>query len=368
MNLSFWEREYYQFEQSIVILGAGFTGLSTALSILDRDAHANIIIVDRSLLPQGASTKNAGFSCFGSITELLDDLQKMPVEQCIELIKMRKSGIEKHLERCSENEINYHQEGGYELLSTESDFADNEFKFCNEMMQEVWHVPDYFKMVPQTHFNDFYPLMVSAEQEGSLNPVLMLNALYEQCLQRGVKFAFGIDITDVNEDKKTFTTRDNEHIPYKKLVICLNGFAANLLNLHGFHVVRNQVLITKPIIGLEWSGVYHYEQGYYYFRRVGHRILLGGARNIDEEGEITDEFGNTKLIMEVLESFLRQKILGGTPYQIDQCWSGLLGVGEDKFPIIRQLGDVYIGVKLGGMGVALSGYIGEELAKMLTCE
>ena len=62
---------------------------------------------------------------------------------------------------------------------------------------------------------------------------------------------------------------------------------------------------------------------------------------------------------------MHDKILGHDNFTIDYQWSGLLGVGEDKNPIIEKYNDdVYLGVKLGGMGVALSGFIGDRLAKM----
>ena len=39
------------------------------------------------MLPQGASTKNAGFACFGSLSEILDDLQSHSKEEVLQLVK-----------------------------------------------------------------------------------------------------------------------------------------------------------------------------------------------------------------------------------------------------------------------------------------
>ena len=34
---------------------------------------------------------------------------------------------------------------------------------------------------------------------------------------------------------------------------------------------------------LKIKGSFHYEKGYYYFRNIDNRILLGGGRNMDME-------------------------------------------------------------------------------------
>jgi glycine/D-amino acid oxidase-like deaminating enzyme len=153
---------------------------------------------------------------------------------------------------------------------------------------------------------------------------------------------------------------------FQKLCICINGFAKDIIKINNLKIVRNQVIVTNNLKVLKWESVFHYDAGYYYFRRIGDRILLGGARNMDPTAETTDQFGNTNTIINTLKSFLSDKILGHQNFNIDYQWSGLLGVGEDKMPIIEEYKkDVFIGVKLGGMGVALSGYIGHRLAKMV---
>ena len=43
-----------------------------------------------------------------------------------------------------------------------------------------------------------------------------------------------------------------------------------------------------------------------------------------------------------------------------------MGVGNQKTPIVKQLSDnVFCGVRLGGMGVAIGSLVGKELAALL---
>ena len=55
-----------------------------------------------------------------------------------------------------------------------------------------------------------------------------------------------------------------------------------------------------------------------------------------------------------------------TDFEIDHRWSGIMGVGKQKNAIVKQLGNnVYCGVRLGGMGVAIGSIVGKELADLI---
>jgi len=82
-QLSYWEYDEYIENNTFVIVGAGLVGMSTALSLKERFPDEKILILERGYLPTGASTKNAGFACFGSPTELNDDLQNMSSRNCL---------------------------------------------------------------------------------------------------------------------------------------------------------------------------------------------------------------------------------------------------------------------------------------------
>jgi glycine/D-amino acid oxidase-like deaminating enzyme len=108
------------------------------------------------------------------------------------------------------------------------------------------------------------------------------------------------------------------------------------------------------------------DKGYYYFRNFENRILFGGGRNLDFEGETTTELNQTKKIQNRLEELLKEVILPNTDYKIAHRWSGIMGLGSAKKPIVEQLsGHVYCGVRLGGMGVAIGSLIGQELADLV---
>ena len=109
------------------------------------------------------------------------------------------------------------------------------------------------------------------------------------------------------------------------------------------------------------------ERGYYYFRNLGNRVLFGGGRHLQMEEETTTEFGENPIIREKLEYYLNELILPGESYKITHSWSGIMAFGRNKTPFLKEhKPNIFMGVRLGGMGVAIGTHIGQKLAEMMT--
>jgi glycine/D-amino acid oxidase-like deaminating enzyme len=129
---------------------------------------------------------------------------------------------------------------------------------------------------------------------------------------------------------------------------------------------RGQVLRTRPVEGLRFRGIYHFDKGYYYFREIDGRVLFGGGRNLDFEGENTTEMALNDMIQHDLDEKLRTIILPGTEFEIAQRWSGIMAFGNTKKPIIKKFSNrVYGAFRMGGMGVALGSDAAYELVKLI---
>ena len=152
----------------------------------------------------------------------------------------------------------------------------------------------------------------------------------------------------------------------EKVAICTNAFAHKWLKEEDINPGRGMVMITKPVEDLKFKGVFHYDEGYFYFRNVGNRVLIGGGRNLDKETENTSSFGiNPKIKSSILDD-LNNLILPNQNFTIDMEWSGIMAFGRNKSPIIKKTSDrIAVGVRLGGMGVAIGTQVGEELHHLL---
>ncbi len=364
MQFSFWEKEQYNTTDATIIIGSGIVGMSTAISIKEKSPNTNIIIVERQWPPQGASTKNAGFVCFGSYSEIVSDLKIMTTEECINLIKMRWDGIKILQSRLSKGSIT--NTGGYELFDKGCCPSESDIIKINSIFEQAIGQKNYLRKENNNHFPSLDGSLISMSAEGMLNPMDMVSQLYQKCISLGINHLIGLEIDRIDTEKNVLSTTNGESVPFAKCVVCTNGFALKLLPNIPIVAVRNQVMMTKSLPNLKWKGVYHYDEGYYYFRNYGDRILLGGARNYDPIMETTDRFGSNKKIKDHLTDFMSQNVIPNMDYTIETEWSGILGMGPSKTPIIERLNDnLFVGVRLGGMGVAIGSYLGDKLSKLI---
>ena len=110
----------------------------------------------------------------------------------------------------------------------------------------------------------------------------------------------------------------------------------------------------------------HLDEGYVYFREVDGRVLLGGGRNLDFAGEATTELQTTERIQAYLDDLLRDVILPGQSVTVSHRWAGIMAFGPNKAPIVQTVAPgVAVGVRMGGMGVALGSGVAEELADLI---
>ena len=59
-------------------------------------------------------------------------------------------------------------------------------------------------------------------------------------------------------------------------------------------------------------------------------------------------------------------IIPNEKVEIDYTWSGIMGVGSTKKPIIKQIKpNISVGVRMGGMGVAIGSLVGQKVANIL---
>lgn len=369
MNYSFWEKNFIQTPTNITIIGAGIVGLSAAISIKEYAPNVTVKIIERGSHPNGASTKNAGFSCFGSVSELLDDFDVMGVESAMKVVEMRYKGLLMLQKRVGKSDLQYQACGGIEIFRHE-DAVNQEKCFdllgtCNQYIEEWLGLKSCYAISSNELFDNFYPRALYNQYEGLIHPVSMMQKLYQIAVSIGVHFVYGVHVQTIDQTSHVLHTSDGLQIDYERLIVCTNGFTHKLLPDLPVHPARNQVLITKPLSNLKLDGGFHMDKGYLYFRRIGDRILLGGGRNIDAVTETTADFGNTGLIQRYLSQVL-DDLYADASKEIDFWWSGILGVGPSKYPIVTFVSDdVLVGVRLGGMGIAIGSLLGDMLANKI---
>lgn len=406
MAISVWEQSTYFAPKDLVIVGCGFVGLWTAYEAIQKNPKLNITILERGVIPSGASTRNAGFSCFGSVSELMYDIQLMGEAAMLETVKMRYDGLQRIQKVFKAKEIDYNQWGGYELFegkktvketkektsktnkaaSNESielyDISklENDIAYLNKIIAPALKTPkkngkylpiytNASKDIKKLGFQGIEALAFN-QMEGQLNSAKLVLALQKAVQAKGVQILFSTEVKKFKSHKKgvTITTNLDAPIEAKQFLICTNGFAKQLMPSLDVAPARGQVFVTEPIKNLKFKGCFHFDEGYYYFRNLGNRLLLGGARNADFKNENTYSLDTSDTIQKVLEQFMMERILpkGSKKPKIELRWSGTMGMGKIKKPIIEQLQpNVYCAVRMSGMGVAIAPIVAQKALKLM---
>ncbi len=370
MDLSFWELKNWFTDVDYTIVGSGIVGLHAALRLRERFPEAKILVLEKGMLPQGASTKNAGFACFGSLSEILDDLRTHTLDDVVALIQKRWLGLQMLRKRLGDKALDFRPYGGYELFLQQDETGYREclarMPMVNEILRPFFKSDVFAREVDRFGFGGVHEYLIFNPFEAQIDTGNMMQALLREAYaanvlilnrQAVVDFSDTTGGVEVALEGLSFKTR--------KILFTTNGFASKLTQ-GAVKPARAQVLITEPITGLDIRGTFHLDRGYYYFRNYGNRILFGGGRNLDFEGETTTSLGQSDVIQRQLERLLREVILPGRDFAIEHRWSGIMGMGPTKKPIVEQMSEnVYCGVRLGGMGVAIGSLIGTELADLV---
>jgi len=373
--ISFWEQQSFT-EYNYAVIGSGIVGLSTAIAIKEREPNARVAVLERGLIPTGASTKNAGFACFGSLTELLDDLKVMSEEDTLALVNERVKGLERLRERLGDDKLDYLGLGGYELINQEDIDSLNEIDRINQLLSPLFNKPVFETC--NSKISDFgftaskVPAMTFNQYEGQINTGMMMKNLLVLARKHDIEVITGAEVTAIEDNGNsvevsiTPKVTDGFKIKANKVACCTNAFTRKLIPDMDLKPGRGIVLVTEPIADLKFKGVFHSDKGYYYFRNYGDRVIYGGGRNMDFEAEETTEFEINESIFNNLKKQLKEVILPDTSFEVAHSWAGIMAFGDNKKPIVKKHSDnVILGVRLGGMGVAIGSRLGDQLAEMM---
>lgn len=355
-----------------MVVGGGIVGLSTAIYAKRSNPAMRVVIAERDVFSAGASTKNAGFACFGSPGEILDDLTNISEEEVFRTVARRIQGLTNLRALLGDKALHFESSGGYEVFTEEDKDV---FEMCLERLdylntsvsrlaggKKVYSVEDVSSK--NWGFRGI-KYAIGNQLEGLINTGEMMVNLMNLARKDGVEIFNGMMIDALESAPKEVICRTGEdHFLASKVIVCTNGMARQLIPDLDVKPARNQVIVTSEIEDLQLRGAFHMNSGYVYFRHIGKRVLIGGFRHKDIDAESTWEFGQTDVIQKHLEECLRTQILPDKKYTVDYRWSGILGLGATKKPIIKEvMPRICVAVRMGGMGVAIGTLVGKEAAE-----
>jgi gamma-glutamylputrescine oxidase len=374
MNLSYWERTSFFEDSDYCVIGAGIVGLFAALHLKEQNPEAKVLVLERSMIPDGASTKNAGFACFGSLSELIEQKKKSSEEELCNLVAKRWAGLNKLRRVLGDEAIEFNNWGGYELFTAKD--ADvwqdclKQLPYFNSILknsidgaEDIYQIADHkietfgFQSVEHLIYNPY---------EAQIHSGKMMEALIKKCREKNVQIFFGAEVKKINQEEKIASIElNNFELKTKNVIVCTNAFATELLPALELEPGRGQVFVTNKIKNLKLKGTFHYDAGYFYFRNIDGRVLIGGGRNLNFEKEKTTAFGITQEVKNEITRLMNEVIIPNTDWHFEMEWSGIMAFGKELVPIVKQVSpNIFCAVRCNGMGVAIGSILAEEVANL----
>lgn len=370
-TFSYWEQQCLD-SVDWVVVGAGLVGLQSARCLKEFNPKSRVLVLDAHAMGNAASLRNAGFACFGSAGELLDEIQRTSEAEAVSLYEKRFFGIQRLLQRYGSHQLGFEATGGMEVFSAadaaESDRVIGSLPYLNQLLEPLQ--PGGAFAVCDTRPTGMKVLDqgVMAPAEGGLQTHLLYQTVRQDALAHGVEIYEGMRVLGWVESTSAVEVQLENGMPIKaqRLLVCTNGFTKQLMPAVAVSPARGQVFVTSPLPELPFQGIFHANQGYIYFRSLGNRLLIGGARNLDFAGEETFDMSVTSAFEQHLKAYVETVVLPGSEVDFTHRWSGIMGMDNNRNPLIGWHSDrVCLAVRMGGMGVALSSWVAEEVVRVV---
>ena len=253
-SLSIWEKETWYAPQDIIIVGAGLMGLWSALELKLQNKQLCITLIERNTTPLGASTRNAGFACFGSPTELIHNAETMGIDVMLAVVEMRYKGIEKIKAHFGSSQIDFDPCGGYECINQSYkyfDVMDDKIHWLNELLKEITGEQTIFKRTDEKlsalGLQGFESLLEN-KTEAYLHSGKLVQALTQKVQSAGITILYGMEISSWQKQNQTIHISTSQQINFSthQLLFCTNAFTQTLLPELNITPARGQVILTSP--------------------------------------------------------------------------------------------------------------------------
>lgn len=372
--LSYWEQDLFSRKYDLIIVGAGFSGMATAFFMKEHRPDWKILVLDKAVQQRAASSRNAGLACISSLSELMEDVAEYGWDNVLRLIEWRWKGLEYIKEEFDHGKIAYKRVPSGEVFIKDAAFPSE--KYLQHIDEANYKLKDilglsYYQLEDQlpAHIKAGEAYISHAE-EGQLHPARLLKAWTEKCRSMHIEILEACEVFDYKTGPKGDYTVASEmgKICTKRILFCTNGKTIPAQSMTDLKVVSNLVLVSKPFEKLDWQANLHAESGYLYARNIGDRILVGGGRHLLDSNEQLDP---SEVQKDKLRAYLKRfacEHLTNVPQQWESEfeWLGYLGTGSVKEPIMKATdNNIFVLGRLSGMGVALSSYLGKQMAKMI---
>jgi glycine/D-amino acid oxidase-like deaminating enzyme len=353
----------------ICIVGAGFAGLNTALSLLERGA-SNTIVLEAANVGHGASGRNGGFVFGGFSLDEAALLRAHGPEAGKALYRLTLEAVERIRRRIESLHIACDAvHGGVYLANWFPDgrILDERRRFMSEHLGVEWTRVDKAEFAALARTDRYHGALYEPDAF-HFHPLKYAQGLARTLSGAGVRVHERSAVTAIEREGTGWRVRTPEgSVAARDVVLCGGGY---LGRLHGRLAaatlpIATYVMTTEPLgerlatVLTTTAAIYDTRFAFDYYRPLPDTRLLWGGRIAVRERAAADV---ARLLYRDMLRVYPQ--LAGT--RIDHAWSGLMSYGRHRMPQMGRLPDgLWYGSGFGGHGVAPTTLCGELLAAAL---
>lgn len=360
----------------VVIIGAGYTGLSCAIA-LARSGIRNIVVVEANSIGWGCSGRNAGFVLPGSgrlsYQQLVERFGKPQAMQLhndylagTELIASLTKEANSDIDPCETGYLKLaHSNKWLKKLENSARYLEQEFDYQVEFLTQSQLQQNYVhhqKACGAIRYTNGY----------GINPLKLINSYAKLARDLGVKIYTHTAvnrISSTNNKHQVYTS--NAIISTDKLVIATNGYTTKNVQSpvsNKILPVLTNVVVTRALSSDELLAsnfktrqvmMDTRELKYYYRLLPDNRLLFGGR------GAIAGKDAHQPIFQQRLLNEIQSTFKGLDKITIDYNWIGWIAVALDQMPHIYSENNIYYSTGYCGSGVSFATLAGTQLAELI---
>jgi len=354
----------------VVIVGAGFTGLTAAISLVR--AGLSVTVIDRLSPGEGASSRNGGI-CSGNLKFSFSELIKRNgLDRAKALFQEGVDARHALAQLITDEKIDcdFSHTGRFTGANRIADY--NSLGIEADLMNK--HLNLGIEMVPKSQQHnhlktDFYNGGQARDDIFGLHPGKFVNGLFDRAIQAGANVVYPVDVRAVKSMAKGFTvTTDVGDIKTDHVLIATNGYTTKSTPWFNrriipipSQIVATEVLSKDVIQELMPAGnMYSDTRNLYNYYRPspdGTRIIFGGRRGADTDDPKQKADHLKRNLIEIFPQL--------SPINLTHSWHGYTGYSFDMLPHLSTHNGVHFAGAYCGSGVVWAPWVGKMAARRI---
>ncbi len=353
----------------ICVVGGGFTGISTALTLAERGF--DVVVLEENKVGWGASGRNGG-QLINAISgeENLRNSHGQKAEKLIHDIKWRGHEIIK--ERIKKYNIQCDLKYGFLTTAFKQRHMDDlkrEYDYCSAQGLE-----EHFKLVEEHDIKnyvgtDIYTGGLYSDLDGHLHPLNLCLGEARAAAGLGVRIFEASGVTEIKHGTAPIVKTQGGQVKAQKVVLAGNAYhhlekkkLSGVLFPAGTYILATEPLsdeIIAEIMPQDIAVCDANEIVDYYRLSADKRMLFGGKCTYSGRDPISIK---DTMMPKMLHTFPKLKDV-----KIDYEWGGMIGITIKRTPHVGRInGNVYYAEGYSGHGVNSTHIISEILSDAIT--